>query len=316
MTEFIPPSFSVVIPCRNEEANVANMAAAVIREMEAIGDAFDLIFIDNDSLDDTRAIVRGLCARDSRIRLIENARNFGQMRSPTYAIFQARGQAIINLCCDFQDPPELLPLFVERWRDGAQIVLGVRSAEKSALLLGWFRRFSYWFATRFGDYPIIANATGFGLYANKVVRVIERLNEPEPFFRGMLVETGFRTETIAYPRPPRAGGVSNNGFFQLLDFAMSSLAGASKRMVRVPFFIGATMLIVAAVALLCLPVAWLMGQGNWVIGLGAIALVEAHTGLLFLFLGILGDQVRLISERTRRTPLVVERDRVNFPPDY
>ncbi len=313
---FTPPVFSVVIPCRNEEANVEAMAAAVVREMEAVGETFDLIFIDNDSVDRTVVLLEAICARDPRVRLIVNARNFGQMRSPTYAIFQARGSAIIALCCDFQDPPELLPRFVERWRAGAAIVLGVRASETSSLALGVIRRCSYWFARKFGDYPIVPNATGFGLYDNKVVRVIERLNEPEPFFRGMLVETGYRTETIAYPRAPRAGGTSNNGFFQLLDFAMSSLAGASKRMVRVPFFIGATMLVVAALALLGMPVAWVLGQGNWVIGFGAIALIEAHTGLLFLFLGILGDQVRLISERTRRTPLVVERERVNFPADY
>ena len=306
------PTFSVVIPCRNEEANVAAMARAVVAEMEEVGDPFELIFIDNASDDRTAEIARVLCATDPRIRLIVNARNFGQMRSPTHAIFQARGRAIINLCCDFQDPPELIGQFVARWRAGVAIVLGVRAGERSALPLRAFRAFSYWFAQKFGDYPIIPNATGFGLYDAEVVRVIARLNEPEPFFRGMLVETGFPTETIAYPRPPRAGGRSNNDLFALADFALSSLAGASKRMVRVPFYIGAAMLLVALLSALCVPVAALLGEGNWVIGLGAVALIEAHTGLLFLFLGIVGDQVRLISERTRRTPLVVERERVNF----
>ncbi len=313
---FAAPTFSVVIPCRNEAENVVGMAAAVVAEMTAVGASFDLIFIDNASEDDTVALVRDLCANDPRIRLIVNTRNFGQMRSPTHAIFQARGTAIINMCCDFQDPPALLPQFVARWRSGASIVLGVRSTERSSLGLGLFRRFSYWFAQNFGDYPIIPNATGFGLYDAKVVRHIQRLNEPEPFFRGMLVETGFRTETIVYPRPPRAGGKSNNGFFQLLDFAMSSLAGASKRMVRVPFYIGIAMLFVAGLALLGVPVAAVLGQGNWVVGLGAVALIEAHTGLLFLFLGIVGDQVRLVSERTRQTPLVIEAERVNFPDGY
>jgi glycosyltransferase involved in cell wall biosynthesis len=314
-TPFDPPegsTFSVVIPCRNEEANIAAMARAVVAEMEAVGDPFELIFIDNASDDRTVAIARALCAEDARIKLIVNARNFGQMRSPTHAIFAAQGDVIINLCCDFQDPPELIGQFVARWRAGAAIVLGVRAGERSSLPLRVFRGFSYWFAEKFGDYPIIPNATGFGLYDAKVVRVIERLNEPEPFFRGMLTETGFPTETIAYPRPPRAGGRSNNTLFALADFALSSLAGASKRMVRVPFYIGAAMLLIAFVALLGVPVAAVLGEGNWVIGLGAIALIEAHTGLLFLFLGIVGDQVRLISERTRQTPLVIERERVNF----
>lgn len=309
-----PPEISVVIPCRNEEGNIEAMAAAVIAEIEPFNIPFDVIFIDNESQDRTVELAKQLCASDPRIRLIVNTRNFGQMRSPTHAIFEARGQAIISLCCDFQDPPTLIRQFIERWRAGVDIVLGVREAEKSSFLLGLVRDLSYEFARRFGDYPIIRNATGFGLYDQKVVRAIARLNEPEPFFRGMLVETGYSVETILYPRPRRARGKSNNNFFVLLDFTMSALAGFSKKLVRVPFALGFLALGATFFTLIAAVIALFIGgtPSFWLI----CSAVEFQFGALFIALAIMGDQIRLISERTRQTPLVIERERINFPEGY
>ncbi len=307
------PDVSVVIPTRNEEENALPIAAAVIAAMTATGVTFDVIFIDNASQDRTVELLRGLCTRDPRVRLIVNTRDFGQMRSPTHAIFQARGRAIINMCADFQDPPALIGEFVRRWQAGADVVLGVRASEKSSIGLAAARDTAYWFFQRFGDYPVIPNATGFGLYTRRVVREIAKLNEPEPFFRGMLVETGFDIQTIAYPRPPRAAGKSNNNFFALLDFALSGLAGSSKRLVRVPLYLGA---IGGLLGLALIPVAliaWALGHGGW--GWPVAIAVELQLAALFVFLGLVGDQVRLISERSRRTPLVIERERVNFPDD-
>ena len=309
----VVPDVSVVIPTRNEEENALPIAEAVIREMDATGLSFDVIFIDNASQDRTVELLRGLCARDPRVRLIVNTRDFGQMRSPTHAIFQARGRAIINMCADFQDPPELIGEFVRRWQAGADVVLGVCASEKNSVGLSAARGTAYWFFERFGDYPVIPNATGFGLYTRQVVREIARLKEPEPFFRGMLVETGFHIATISYPRPPRAGGRSNNNFFALLDFTLSGLAGASKRLVRVPFYLGALGAVMALAMLAGGLLALVLGKpiAGWLIA----AVVQAEMALLFVFLGLVGDQVRLISERTRETPLVIERERVNFPDD-
>lgn len=308
------PDVSVVIPCRNEEANATAIAAAVSAELERVGVTFDIIFIDNASTDNTVELIRGLCAQDPRIRLIVNTRNFGQMRSPTHGIFEARGRAVIGMCADFQDPPGLLGQFVERWRKGTNIVLGVRETEKNSLLLGWMREFSYAFARRVGDYPIVRNATGFGLYDRRVVDTIHAMKEPEPFFRGMLVETGYSLETIPYARPLRRRGLSNNNFFTLLDFALSGLTSSSKKLLRGPFFLGAVGLAVAGLSLLGALVALLRGQSvtGWLIGAG----IELQFGLLFLFLGLIGDQLRVVSERTRETPLVIERERVNFPEGY
>lgn len=307
------PDISVIIPCFNEEENAAAIYAAAVSELEAAGVSFDIIFIDNDSSDRTVEIIKGLCASDPRVRLIVNSRNFGQMRSPTHAIYQADGRAIIGLTADFQDPPELIPTFIARWRAGADIVLGVRAEEKVGMIHGALRRLAYWLARNFGDYPIIPQATGFGLYDARVVDATRILAEPEPFFRGMLVETGFKVETIPYVRPPRAGGQSKNNFFALFDFAMSAMSGASKRLLRVPMYIGAFGILMTLVMLIGGIAAFFLGRpiAGWFIA----AVVQFEFALLFGFLGLLGDNLRIVSERTRRTPLVIERERVNFPED-
>jgi len=307
------PEISAVIPCLDEEENAEAIAAAVIEQLEKVSSSFDVTFIDNGSTDRTVEIVREMCARDARIRLIVNTRNFGQMRSPTHAILQARGRAIIGIAADFQDPPELIPELVKRWRAGAEIVLGVSETRKVSPIYASLRRLSYDLQRKFGDYPIVPHATGFGIYDAKVVRAIADLNEPEPLFRGLLVETGYSIETIPFKRPPRAAGKSKNGFFTLLDFALSGLAYSSKGLLRAPLYF--SFLAFASTIITGLGAIWSMAWGQnprlWMLA----SLLELQFGLLFLFLGILGVQIRLISDRTRGTPLVVERERVNFPPE-
>lgn len=308
------PEISVVIPCRNEEANAPLIAQAVIEQLETICQAFEIIFIDNDSSDNTVEVVRSLCHREPRVRLIVNSRNFGQMRSPVHAIFVAKGKAVIGMSADFQDTPELLPRFVSMWRAGAPIVLGVRESEKAGALLRFFRELSYRLQHRFGDHKAIPNATGFGLYDRKVVDAIREMNEPEPFFRALLVETGFEIATVPYQRPDRAGGRSNNNFFTLLDFALNGLAGSSKNLLRAPLYVA---FIMALLTISCLGgalYAAIFGRSVqlWLLA----AALESQFCLLFGFLGLIGVQIKLISERTRNQSLVVEKERVNFPPEY
>ena len=212
----------------------------------------------------------------------------------------------------FKTPPSLLPKFIQRWQAGADIVLGLRKGEaKNSWPLRMTRSLSYWLARNFGDYPVLPDATGFGLYDARVVKAVSRLAEPEPFFRGMIVETGYRLETISFARPPRAAGKSKNTVPALFDFAMSTLAGSSKRLLRFPIYLGAFGALMTGVTLTGGIVAFFLGKpiAGWFIA----SIVQAELALLFGFLGLLGDNVRIISERTRGTPLVLERERVNFP---
>lgn len=304
---------SFAIPCYNEEANVVAMYEAVTAEAERHVASHEVIFIDNGSTDRTRALLRELCARDGRVRAIFNNRNYGQMRSPTYAIYQAEGRAVIGLCCDFQDPPALVGEMVRQWRAGAQIVLGQRRTERSSLPLRAARAAGYGFLGRFADYAVIPGVTGFGLYDREVVDMLASWNEPEPFLRGMAVESGYRLAVIPFDRPQRAAGETKNNFWTLLDFALSGLAGSAKALLRLPMLLSLYVGMAAFLLLAATVVQWVVwGHSALMILLTVQAGIFA---VLLLFLGLMGDQVRLLTERTRNVPLVIEQERLNFPAD-
>jgi glycosyltransferase involved in cell wall biosynthesis len=304
------PELSFAIPCFNEESNVVAMYEAVTRQAERHAASHEIIFIDNCSSDRTRELLRELCARDPRVKAIFNNRNYGQMRSPTHAIFQASGKAVIGMCCDFQDPPALIGEMIRQWRSGAQIVLGQRRSEKTSLMLGLLRRGGYAFFRRFGDYPLIPGATGFGLYDRAVVDQLASWREPEPFFRGMLVESGYRIAVLPYDRPVRAGGRSSNNYWALLNFALSGVGGSAKSLLRLQLIL-AIFLCLFAAALAAATLLRFMFYGYS----PALLILSVTVGLfaiLLLSLGLIGDQIRLLAERSRNVPLVIEEERLNF----
>ena len=305
------PELSIVIPCFNEEENVRAICAAVSEQAERTVASHEIVLIDNCSTDRTRAIIRQLCEEDSRIRAIFNNRNYGQMRSPTYGIYQARGAAVIGMGADFQDPPAMIPVFVEQWRAGAQVVLGQRKRERAPILLRATRKAGYGFLSRFADYPIIPGATGFGLFDRKVIDALARWNEPEPFFRGMLVEVGYRIAVIPFDRPPRAAGESKNGFGTLFSFAMSALAGSARSLLRLPLFLAAAAGLATGLLLLAALVALVLGAPSATLAL--IGLGTAGLTLVMFSIGLVAEQVRLLGERSRNVPLVIEEERINFP---
>jgi hypothetical protein len=232
------------------------------------------------------------------------------MRSPTYAVYQASGHAVIGMCCDFQDPPALIGEMVRQWRAGAQIVLGQRRSEKAGLVLGLARRTGYAFFRRFGDYPLIPGATGFGLYAREVVDELASWNEPEPFFRGMLVESGFRLAVIPYDRPVRAAGRSSNNYYALLNFALSGVGGSAKGLLRLQLIL-AIYLCVFAFALGVATLLRFIFHG-YSPALLILTFVVGLFSILLLSVALIGDQVRLLAERTRNIPLVIEDERLGF----
>jgi polyisoprenyl-phosphate glycosyltransferase len=303
---------SAVIPCLNEIENAAGIAAAVGRELQRLEVTYEIIFIDNGSTDGTIDAIKGLCAVDARVKLIVNNQNYGQLRSPAHGIYQAIGAAVIGLCADFQDPPEMIPQFISRWRSGTKIVLGVRRSEKTSTFLRFIRAIGYGFFARFGDYRVIPNATGFGLYDRVVVDALRRWRDPEPFFRGMLVESGFSLETIEFDRPERASGETKNTVWTLVSVALSGLASSSRRLLRAPLVISAFAACIGFLLLVAAAVGAAFGVSSWMVffvGLATLALA-----MNMFFLGLIGEQVRMIALMCRNAPLVVEKERVNFPP--
>jgi hypothetical protein len=273
----------------------------------------EIILIDNCSTDRTRALIRGICARDHRVRAIFNNRNYGQMRSPTHGIYQASGRAVIGMCADFQDPPAMIGEFVRLWRAGSRIVLGQRRSQRMGPVMRLVHWAGYGLLARYGDYPVIPGVTGFGIYDREVVDTLARWNEPEPFFRGMLVESGFPLTLVPFDRPDRAAGDSKNDLDALYSFAVSSVAGAARKLLRLPILLslwaGAITVLLLAGAVVAL---FLGGPALALLGFGVSTGMFA---VILLFLGLMGEQLRVIAERSRNAPLVIEEERINFPPE-
>lgn len=307
------PEISVVIPCYNEEDNVRQIHAAVKAELLSHARSHEILFIDNASTDRTRATMREIVAADPQTRVIFNNRNYGQMRSPTYAIYQAEGAAVIAMCADFQDPPALIGSLIAQWRAGAEVVLGQRRSERASFGTRLSRALGYTLLGRFADYPVIPGATGFGLFSRGCVDALAAWNEPEPFFRGMVVESGFRLAVIPFDRPERAAGVTKNNWRTLFDFAVSGLAGSSKALLRAPLILSVYVTAVTALLLIAALIFAIAGWSHAYLLL-LLGVQSGAFGVLLLFLGLIGEQVRAIAERTRNVPMVIEEERIGFPP--
>jgi glycosyltransferase involved in cell wall biosynthesis len=306
---------SVVIPTYNEEENVEAMTDAVrdIFEKQLPQYDFEIIYIDNHSKDRTRQILRMLCDEDKRVKAIFNAKNFGQMRSPVHGLKQAMGDAVIRLNADFQDPPELIPLFVSEWEKGNKIVIGIKNKTEEGFPIGFLRKTYYKILRKITDIGHIENFTGFGLYDKDFVDVVRSVHDPMPYLRGMIAELGYDYKAIPYDRPQRRAGKSKNNYYSLYDVAMTGITAYSKVPLRIATFggmaIGTVSFIIAIIYLILKLVHWdwfRSGIAPLVIGVFFLG------GVQLFFIGLLGEYILSINQRVLDHPLVVEEERLNF----
>ena len=216
---------SVLIPCYNEEENVVPISEAVIKTLQKDLPEYDyeLVFIDNDSQDHTRSLIRQLCDENPKIKAIFNARNFGQFNSPYYGMLQITGDCVIEMVADFQDPVELIPQYVHEWEKGYKIVIGIKTSSKENRLMYWLRGCYYMMMKKLSDVEQIEQFTGSGLYDRDFIEVLRNLDDPTPFLRGIVAELGFKIKQIPYEQPKRRAGETKNHFYQLYDAAMLSI---------------------------------------------------------------------------------------------
>lgn len=308
---------TVLTPCFNEEGNVEPMYEAVKAIFAGLpGYTYEHLFIDNASVDGTAAKVKALAAADPRVKLIVNIRNFGHVRSPFYGLLQATGEACIAMAADFQDPPELIPTFLQRWEEGFPIVLGVKTASDEPWLLYQLRTLYYGVTSRMADVDLVRQATGFGLYDRRVIEAFRAVDDPYPYARGLIAEFGFPRATIPYHQPNRRWGITKNNFYTLYDTAMLGITSHSKvplRLAAMTGFVLATLSLGVALAyLIAKLVLWNnfpnIGQAPTVIGLFFFG------GVQLIFTGILGEYIGAIYTQVLKRPLVIEKERVNFGP--
>lgn len=306
---------SVLIPCYNEAENVGPISRAVteILEKELPQYDYELVFIDNDSTDGTRDIIRGLCADNPRIKAILNARNFGQFNSPYYGMLQVTGDCVIEMVADFQDPVEMIPKYIHEWEKGYKIVIGIKTSSKENRLMYWLRSCYYKTIKKLSDVEHIEHFTGSGLYYREFIEVLRNLDDPTPFLRGIVAELGYRRKEIPYEQPRRRAGKTHNNFYRLYDAAMLSVTSYTKAGLRLATIFGSICAVVSMLIAMVYLVMKLIWWDRFPAGMAPMLI-----GMLFLgsvqlfFIGFLGEYIMSINQRVMKRPLVIEEERINF----
>ncbi len=308
---------SVVSGCYNEEGNVRECYEQVKKVFQEIGRyRYEHIFIDNASKDGTVAILREIAAKDKNVKVIINARNFGHIRSPHHAMLQARGDAVISVVSDLQDPPELIKEFIKKWEEGFFVVMAVKADSDESPLFFAVRKAYYEFVTRLAETELIKNATGFGLYDRRFIDIMAEIDDPYPYFRGLVSEIGFPIAKIPYHQPVRKRGITSNNFYRLYDMAMLGITNHSKVPLRLATMLGFAVSFFSLCVALGYLIFKLLYWNSFSLGLAPLEIGLFFFGSVQLFfIGILGEYIGSIHTQVQKRPYVIELERINFEPE-
>jgi len=307
---------SIVTPCYNEEDNIDELYQRISDVMARLPYEHEHIYIDNCSTDTTVAKIKTIAARDRRVKLIVNARNFGHIKSPYHAILQSRGDACVLIASDLQDPPEMIPEFIGQWEQGYKTVLAVKPESEESSLMFVLRKAYYGFITHISEVPLVRNATGAGLFDKVVVDILRNLHDPYPYFRGLLCEIGFPIATVPFKQPRRQRGVTKNNFYTLYDIAMLGITNHSKVPLRLMALSGFVLSLISLLVAFLFLVAKLLYWDSFQLGTAPILIGIFFFGAVqAFFIGLLGEYIGSIHTQVRNMPLVVEMERVNFESD-
>lgn len=306
---------SVVIPTYNEEENIPLLCEKVpyLLETQLPEYDYEIIFIDNCSVDRTRELLLKACEKNKCIKAIFNAKNFGHIRSPQYGLLQATGDCVILMFADFQDPIELIVEFVKQWEAGHKIVIGIKNQSKENKFMYFLRSCYYKAIKKIADTEQIEHFTGFGLYDKDFIKVMQELNDPMPYLRGIVAELGYQRKEINYQQQKRQFGKTKNNWYALYDMGMLGITSYSKIIMRLATIIG---FIFAGISFLIATVYFILKLIFWnsfPIGTAPILIGIFLIGSIQLFfIGFLGEYILNINTRVMNRPLVVEEKRINF----
>ncbi len=305
---------SIMVPCYNELENAEPMYRALTDQMGRLPQyAYEILYIDNKSQDGTRDILRNICEKDKRVKAIFNARNFGQFNSPYYGMLQTSGDCVITICCDFQDPVELIPTMLEEWEKGSKIVVMQKTASEESRLMYFLRSCYYKLMHKYSDVEQIEHFTGFGLYDSSFIKVLRNLKEPTPFIRGIVAELGYEIKIIPYEQKKRRAGKTHNNFYTLYDAAMLSFTSYTKIGLRLATFFGITVAGISGIIAIIYLILKLIYWDRFVAGTAPILIGMFFLGSVQLvFLGLIGEYIISMNRRIMNRPLVIEEERLNF----
>lgn len=306
---------SILIPCYNEEENVVPISKAIVEELGKNLSQYDyeIVFIDNDSKDNTRPLLREICKQNTKIKAIFNAKNFGQFNSPYYGILQTTGDCTILMCCDFQDPIEMIPQLVKEWENGAKIVSCIKTKSKENPIMRFLRTIYYRIIKKMSSIDQIEHFTGFGLYDRSFIDVLRNLKDPTPFLRGIVAELGYKRVSIEYTQAKRRAGKTHNNLMSLFEAAMLSFTSYTKVGLHIVTIAGVVISGISFLVALFYLVYKLLFWNTFSAGLAPlVAGMFFFNGLQLLFIGFVGEYVMSINTRVMNRPLVIEEERINF----
>ncbi len=307
---------SVVTPCFNEEESILGCVEAVraIFDRDLSGYELEHIWCDNGSKDRSVEILRTLAAKDHRIKVIINSRNFGILKNTYNGVMNASGDAVLTfLPVDLQDPPELIPTFVKHWEEGHEIVYGMRAKREEGLLLVLARKAYYRLLSRltYVNYP--PDAGDFQLVDRCVIEAMRKIDDAQPFMRLMTFDCGFRSIGVSYTWRARQHGVSRNRMIHMFDQGLNGIVSFSGAPLRIALLCGLGISVSSILYAFVVGILTLLGTVQ--AGHGIPTVIVAlffFGGLQIFFMGVLGEYILAIFNQVRRRPLVIERERINF----
>jgi glycosyltransferase involved in cell wall biosynthesis len=308
-------TISILTPCYNEELNVCEVYERVRAAIASLGEGYryEHIFIDNASRDNTLGLLKQIAARDKNVKVIRNTRNFGHIRSPMHALHQTRGDVVIGIVADLQDPPEMIPELVRHWEAGIPVVVCVKESAGEHGLMFWARKKYYRMVQRLSSLETYENFTGFGLYDRKVVEAVKGIDDPYPYFRGIIAELGFPRVEIPYHQPARRRGVTHNNWYSLYDMAMLGITSLSKVPLRIAVFAGFLGAMLSVMVSLAYLIYKLLHWSEFSLGIAPLVIGGFFlSSIQLLFMGIIGEYLGAVHTLLQKRPFVVEQERVNF----
>ncbi len=305
---------SIMTACYNEEENIAEVYAQVKDVFSKLPEyQYEHVFIDNASEDRTVEILRDIAQRDTNVKVIVNARNFGHIRSPFHGMMQCSGDAVISIVADLQDPPEMIVDFIRKWEEGYKIVIGVKEQSYESQWMFKLREAYYRLLHQLSEVEIFKGFTGFGLYDKKIIEFMREFDDPYPFFRGLIAEIGFKTAKIPYTQPARPRGISKNNFYSLYDMGILGIINNSKVPLRIATFLGFLLSFVSFMTAIVYTVIKLFHWDSMLLGIAPLIIGSSFMfGIVLFFLGIIGEYIGAIYTQILKRPRVFESERINF----
>ncbi len=299
---------SLVIPVFNEDENIFSLYDEVKPIIGSLAERYDfeLVFTDNHSTDKTFSKLTELRELDSRVRVFRFSRNFGYQKSILTGYLKSRGDAVIQLDCDLQDPPELIVEFLRHWENGCAVVYGIRQTRRETALLHFSRRIFYRLANYLSEDELPVDVGDFRLIDRKVIEVLRQVDDSQPYLRGMIAAMGYRQHGIPYDRRARERGQSNFRLKDLVGLAIDGILNHSILPLRIATLFGIAVSILTILGIVGYSVARVALGAAWPAGFTTLAvLVLAGISVNALFLGVLGEYIGRIYRQVKKRPLVI-----------